>query len=503
MVHNLLKVHMLDQIPTTVEFINLLIKEAPAAIAILDKNMRYLAYSDRWLTDYAISKTSIVGESHYDYFPDLRPEWIEEHQKALQGETIEARDQKFERLDNSEIWMRRKYMPWRDTDNNIAGIVIFNEVTTAHMQLLETLETLKKTNQELNDSKTLQNLILENFPDYIFIKDSDFKIVMANRNFINIYPPEKRDYVIGYTTFEEYETEEVDLFLEMDKKALMEGYSEIIEHIISPDGVRRTLFTKKIRFENNRNEAYILGIAIDVTERETLIKTLKDQNEELAAFSYRASHDLKGPLVSMQRLASYIYEDLNEGEIEEAKENILKIQKQSENLVQLVADILDLTKATLKDVVFEKVNITAIIENLLDKYDMLIKDNDVEIRFDKDMYVLSEATRITQILENLIINGVNYADVAKTQRFVSISLEQKKNSYQLLIEDNGIGIPAEAGEDIYKLFTRYNTLADGTGIGMAIVKKHVDKLDGKIGYTSSEQGTLFKLIIPGKIGEVL
>ncbi len=269
--------------------LNTLIKEASSAIAVLDKNMCYLACSDRWISDYNIEKDSIIGQSHYDFFPDIKPEWIEEHQLAMQGQRIEKEEELLLRDDGSKIWMKRKYIPWRDNDGEVAGILICNEVTTVQNELINATQTLKQTNKELEDIKNLQNLILENYPDYIFVKDKDFKIIMANSNFISLYPPDKQEKIIGYTTLEEYRPEEAELFLAMDKKAFAEGYSETLETVNFPNGDLRILHTKKILFEGNE-EQYILGIARDVTEQKNYEDKL-EKSEERFQLSVAGSTD--------------------------------------------------------------------------------------------------------------------------------------------------------------------------------------------------------------------
>ncbi|MEM7027185.1 MAG: PAS domain-containing protein, partial [Pseudomonadota bacterium] len=239
----------LDQLFLEEGLLTLLIKEFPAAIAILDKEMRYLAYSDRWLQDYVIQEESIVGDSHYKYFPNLEPEWIEQHQLALQGKIIEADEQSFIRLDGSEVWTKRKYLPLRHSTGEINGIIILNEVTTDKIRLQKLSTELQKSNDQLIYSENFKDLILENNPDFIFVKDSDFRIVLANQNFINMYPEEKRNKIIGYTTLEDYQPAEADAFLAMDKQAFAEGSSEVLESIVFPDRIRRILQTKKIRFD--------------------------------------------------------------------------------------------------------------------------------------------------------------------------------------------------------------------------------------------------------------
>lgn len=146
-----------------------------------------------------------------------------------------------------------------------------------------TYEELQKIIKEKDLTEKLHTLTFENNPDCIFVKDAEFRIVLANQNFINMYPKEKQDKIIGYTTLEDYRPGEVDLFLELDKKAFSDGFSETIETINFPSGICRVLHTKKIRFEGNNNEQYILGICHDITERKQAQEALLRQQAFLEA----------------------------------------------------------------------------------------------------------------------------------------------------------------------------------------------------------------------------
>ncbi len=125
----------------------------------------------------------------------------------------------------------------------------------------------QKAKKELADKNGFLQLILENSSDYIFVKDEQYRIVEANPTFLSLYPEGKRDEVIGHTGVEDFTEEESYNFLAMDRKAFEEGQSETFETINFPSGECRTLFTKKNRFEDAAGNAFILGVARDVTDQ--------------------------------------------------------------------------------------------------------------------------------------------------------------------------------------------------------------------------------------------
>ncbi len=114
----------------THEHFKLFLKHAPAAIAMLDRHMRYLIVSDRWLTDYGLKTHDIHGLSHYDVFPEIPERWKENHRRCLAGEVLQCDEDYFERPDGHVEWLRWESHPWRTSDGKIGGILIFSEIVT-------------------------------------------------------------------------------------------------------------------------------------------------------------------------------------------------------------------------------------------------------------------------------------------------------------------------------------------------------------------------------------
>ena len=103
------------------------IEQAPVALAMFDRDMRYLNVSRRWLSDYGLGERDLRGMRHYDVFPEIPEHWREIHRCALAGETLRADAEPFERTDGSTQWIRWEVLPWRDAQGDIGGIVIYSE----------------------------------------------------------------------------------------------------------------------------------------------------------------------------------------------------------------------------------------------------------------------------------------------------------------------------------------------------------------------------------------
>ncbi|MBN2711494.1 MAG: PAS domain-containing protein [Planctomycetes bacterium] len=126
----LVNVKLNADLTTNETIMRLFIEHAPAALAMFDNEMRYLAVSRRWMTDYNLGPGEIIGQCHYDIFPEIDERWKEVHRKALNGESVSCDDDHLVRADGSTQWLRWTVRPWYNADGKIGGIVIFTEDTT-------------------------------------------------------------------------------------------------------------------------------------------------------------------------------------------------------------------------------------------------------------------------------------------------------------------------------------------------------------------------------------
>jgi PAS domain S-box-containing protein len=119
------------------------VKNVPVGVAMLDRNMRYLQVSDRWCADYSIDSSQVLGRSHYELFPDIPQRWKEMHNRALEGETLRADEDRWDRKGRT-AWIRWELRPWRTPSGIVGGILIFAEDITHRKQMEEAISVISR-----------------------------------------------------------------------------------------------------------------------------------------------------------------------------------------------------------------------------------------------------------------------------------------------------------------------------------------------------------------------
>jgi signal transduction histidine kinase len=233
---------------------------------------------------------------------------------------------------------------------------------------------------------------------------------------------------------------------------------------------------------------------------------LQESIEELEQFSYAIVHDLRAPLRAMQGFAALLEEECSSDDRSPlAKEYLRRIRNASRRMDQLIIDALSYSKSALDDLPLGPVDLQSILDDLLDTYPNLQRDRvDIAVENRLPMVYGNEAA-LTQCLSNLLGNAVKFAKpgVPPRIRLWSEKIEDPLSSsplngtaVRLWVEDNGIGIPVEQHQRIFRMFQRATAEHEGTGIGLAIVRKAVQRMGGEVGLESElGKGSRFWVVL--------
>ncbi len=266
-------------------------------------------------------------------------------------------------------------------------------------------------------------------------------------------------------------------------------YKAIIETTLNEPF--ETLF-KEISFINQ-------SLKNELSEREAiekkhlqLIKELDRSNKDLEQFAYVASHDLQEPLrmvTSYTQLIARRYK----GKLDSDADDFINYTVDAAVRMQkLIADLLQYSRLNTGAENFSETDLNLLLDNAVRNLSVAIEENNARIIFAKLPKIKCDSTQIYQVLQNLISNAIKFK--SETPPVIEISAEEKENEFVLKVKDNGIGIDEQYQEKVFIIFNRLNRDAryKGTGIGLAIAKKIVERHNGKIYFESTPgKGTTF------------
>jgi PAS domain S-box-containing protein len=340
---------------------------------------------------------------------------------------------------------------------------------------------------------------VEGAPNGMLMVDASRKIVLCNQKIEEIFGF-ARDELIGHP---------IEILVPDDFKAPHPKLAE--SYFRNPQsraiGIGREFFGRHksgrlipveigLQPIHSSGETFVISSVVDISYRRTAEVEIKRKTEEIEEFSYRTSHDLRSPLKSIASMADCVAESLDEREYVEARSGVVKISHLAVKLLALIEDILTLTKvdaAVESTAVFD---FDAFSELVREKFGAALAEaeTDLEFAFLHRRQLVVAPSRLTQVLDNLVGNGIKYSDKDKDARVVRVHTLNNASRFFIQVEDNGTGIPVERQAEVFGMFKRFHSSSiPGSGLGLYIAKKQVDKLGADISFESSPAGTTFHL----------
>ncbi len=246
---------------------------------------------------------------------------------------------------------------------------------------------------------------------------------------------------------------------------------------------------------------------------EESISILKDTNAELATFAHIASHDLQEPLRKILTYSGMLRKGYFDSIDQQGQGYINKIQNATTRMRSLINDILEYSALSQNDFVFNETDLQSIVNEIISDLEMVINETKAVITIEKELPVIeANSSQMRQLFQNIISNALKFIKAGViphiTITYESVKGEEidnmeesrrNENFYIFYIKDNGIGFDPEYIDKIFTIFQRLNNNAayPGTGIGLAICKKTVEKHNGFITAESKpDEGALFRIILP-------
>jgi light-regulated signal transduction histidine kinase (bacteriophytochrome) len=228
------------------------------------------------------------------------------------------------------------------------------------------------------------------------------------------------------------------------------------------------------------------------------INDLTEVNKELESFNYSISHDLRAPLRSIASFTQVVLTQYESVLPNEGQDYLRRVENAAKYMDKLLMDLLDYSRMSRGEMELCPVGLESAVSDVLFSIDQEIRSRSADIEIVRPLgSVIGHPATVRQILFNLIANAMKFVGPGRTPR-IKIWAEQADGYQRVLIEDNGIGIPAQFHRKIFGLFQRLHSqhAYPGTGVGLAMVQKGVERMAGRIGVESEMgQGSRFWFLL--------
>ena len=235
-------------------------------------------------------------------------------------------------------------------------------------------------------------------------------------------------------------------------------------------------------------------------EREKLIANLESKNAELERFAYTASHDLKSPLITIRGFLSYIEKDAQAGNITRLNEDIKRVGEATEKMYHLLNELLELSRIGRLMNKPISIHFEELAREAVELVQGRILERGIEVHIDPNMpTVFGDRQRLLEVLQNLVDNAAKFM-INQANPRIEIGQQGEEDGKPIFfVKDNGIGIEPQHHERVFGLFNKLDPNTEGTGVGLAIVKRIIEVHGGRIWIENNvDEGITFFFTLPVK-----
>jgi PAS domain S-box-containing protein len=461
-------------------------------MAMLDRDMNYLAVSARWVQNYCRGHADLVGLNHYAVLADMPEWWKGVHRKCLGGATLKAEEDLWVHTDGSKTWVRWTVQPWFDGDGAVAGIVIS----------VEDISDRKRAEEELRESEQRYSAIFHNAPvGIVLLRMPEGIVVSVNEALLSLAGC-KRAELVGTTGAGLWVADPegaAHAWAELEARGCVRSR----ECACTLRGGNRLVVSLDMDWVTVGGVEHLLVTVQDVTERKRAEETarLYERTKELAQLREEwasiVAHDLQQPISTILLRT----EAMLRGDVPgEHRANVENIRVAAGRISRMVHDLMDASQleARRMSLALDRVDIAALVRDVVERDPDTAACTRVRAPRDRPLVVQVDAVRLEQVLVNLLSNARKYGEAGAE---VQVDVEPSDGRARISVTNRGPGIPAD---ELPQLFERYVRAREarasatrGSGLGLYIAKGLVEAHGGRIWAESVPgESTTFHFCIP-------
>jgi PAS domain S-box-containing protein len=476
-----------------------ILDNSPTVVYLKDLEGRYLLVNQRFEKLFRVQRERAAGRTDHELFSREEADAFRANDRQVIASRAPMQFEEVATHDGApHTYISIKFPLLDDRGTPVAVCGISTDITAR-----------KRAEETLARERNILRSLIDNLPDHIYVKDQHCRYVVDNAAHLKFLGADSPEQVIGRSVFDFFPRELAERYFRDDQRVLESGEALIAreEPITDPAGRQLWVATTKVPLRDASGQIIgLVGISRDITERKRAQEQLQRTAEELARsnadleqFAWVASHDLQEPL---RMVAGYVQllERRYKGRLDADAEEFIGFAVDGAKRMQtLINDLLAYSRIATRGKPPAPTDAGQALEGALANLKLAIQDCGAAVTRGKLPTVMADPTQLSQLFQNLIGNALKFKGAAPPA--IHVDATERNGEWVFAVKDNGIGIEPKDRERIFQLFQRLHGHADypGTGIGLAVCKKIVERHGGRIWVESEPgRGSTFYFTIPNQ-----
>jgi PAS domain S-box-containing protein len=459
-----------------------IIQTAPLSLLMVDKEMRVLSASPRWIESRQFGDREVVGRSLYELFPSTYEKWRPVYDRCLAGESVQADRVEYPRPDGSVIWLQVELTPWRDAAGGVGGLIITSHDVTG---MVEALERTARSEERLR-------LAMEIADIHVWELDFRSRELISIGAAANFYTEEPGYKQLARDIWSTIDERDLPMVREAWRLHEEEGAPYRPEYRTRRSDGKDVWVQGAVRYltDEQGRPLRMIGALQNITSRKESERALVQAKEEAegatrakSAFLATMSHEIRTPLNGVLGMA----QAMAMGEATDQQRERLEVIRQSgESLLAILNDVLDLSKIEAGKLELEQAefDIDELSRGAIGAFAATAQAKGLafELKVERAARGVyrGDSVRVRQILYNLVSNALKFTETGG----VGVLVGRRNKTLSIAVTDSGIGIAADKLAGLFQKFEQADASTTrrygGTGLGLAICRDLAELMGGTV-----------------------